>query len=127
MKTLHSPAALLLVLICALLTACVTPGGGERKARSFNDYAGDVLTTANEVVTLTRTLLAAKKIGSNDAESVLRSAEVAKEGVVVARGLALSEGQQAATARLRMAAGLLDQMKAYLLALPAEPKREVKS
>lgn len=121
MKRYHpavSPAIRFLLLVAAIvaigfiMSACAAPAGGE--PRTFNDYAGQVVMSADQVVTSTRTLLRAGKITPDDAESVLQAAELARDGVAVARGVAVKEGAAAGVSRLRLAADALDQLSAYV-------------
>ncbi len=100
----------LVAFALAFVVSCAQMG-----PRSFNDYAGDVLQGTNAVVQTTRTLLAARKISSSDAENVVKAAEVARDGVAVARQTAATQGEAAGTARLRVAADALDRLNAYLL------------
>ena len=105
---------LLVVFAFALLSGCSTLPGGVPSTRSFNDYAGDTILTVDSVVTTTRSLLAIGKITPDDADNVLKGAETARDGVKVARQTALSSGDAAGTARLRVAATAIDQLGAYL-------------
>jgi len=95
----------------AVLTACAPIG---TRPRDFNTYAADVLQGADAAVTLTRTLLRAKRIEPDDAESMLKGAVLARDGVAIARSTKAVQGDAAGTARLRLAADSLDQLNAYL-------------
>jgi hypothetical protein len=107
--SLRNPAAFFLAFLMVFAIGCASTS-----ARSFNDYAGDVLQGTDAVVQTARTLLAAKKISSSDAENVVKAAEVARDAVKVARETAARDGQVAGTARLRVAADALDKLSAYL-------------
>ncbi len=96
----------------ALLTACAPIG--TQAPRDFNTYAADVLQGADAAVTTTRTLLRAGKIKPDDAESVMKAAILARDGVAIARSTKATQGDVAGTARLRLAADSLDQLNAYL-------------
>lgn len=104
-----------------LMSACAEMGLTVPRTQTFNDQAALVLATANEVVTTTRTLLRAQKIGSDDAENILKGAELAREGVGIARGVAAVQGPVAGTARLRVAADALDAMAIHLQTQGAKP------
>ncbi len=94
----------------AVLTACATgPLSGD-----FNSSAANILQGADAAVTTARTLLRVKKIEPDDAESLLKAAELAKEGVAIARVTRVKQGDAAGTARLRLAADSIDNMNAYL-------------
>ncbi len=95
----------------AVLTACAPIG---TQPRDFNTYAADVLQGADAAVTTTRTLLRAGKIKPDDAESVMKAAILARDGVAIARSTKATQGDVAGTARLRLAADSLDQLNAYL-------------
>ena len=109
MKTIRIIPQLLLGLLVASCIAC-----SNMAPKSFNDYAGDVLQGTDAVVQTTRTLLAAKKITSSDAENVLKMAETARDGVAVARQTAVTQGQAAGNDRLRVSADALNQLSIYL-------------
>lgn len=99
----------IVAFVLAMLVACapIAP-------RDFNTYAADVLQGADAAVTTTRTLLRAGKIRPDDAESVLKAATLARDGVAIARSTKAVQGDAAGTARLRLAADSLDQLNAYL-------------
>ncbi len=96
-------------LLVAATVAC-----SSMAPRSFNDYAGDVIQGTDAVVQTTRTLLAAKKITSADAENVLKMAETARDGVAVARQTAVTQGSAAGQDRIRVSADALSQLSIYL-------------
>lgn len=118
MKRIHLSLFHLFAVLClaTAVAGCATPPGAQ--GRGFNDYAGDVISTADNVVTATRTLLAAKKISPDDAENVLKAVDTAREGVKVARGVAVKDGAAAGQSRLRLAADALDGFAAYVNVKP---------
>lgn len=102
--------ATLFALVFGLLAGCAT------QPRSFNAYAVDVIASADQVVITTRTLLRADAITADDAENVLKAAEVARDGVRVARGVAATQGTAAGMSRLRLAADAIDKLAEYTAA-----------
>lgn len=94
----------------AITVACAVPVA----PRDFNTTAADVLQTADAAVTTARTLLRAGKLQPDDAESVLKAASLARDGVAIARSTKVTQGDAAGTDRLRLAANSLDQLNAYL-------------
>lgn len=123
-------ACVVILVACALfamlVTGCAAPAGSAAApvtaAQQFNVTAGDVLSTADQVVVATRTLLRAGKITPDDAENVLKAAETAQQGVSVARGVAVKDGPAKGSARLRLAADALDQFANYVGVKPAGGK-----
>lgn len=110
MRRLFRLSGFIAAFVLALLVACATPP----VQRDFNMLAGDVVQGADAAVTATRTLLRVRKITPDDAESLLKAAELARDGVAIARTTKAQQGDAAGTARLRLAADSLDQLNAYL-------------
>lgn len=98
----------LAVLVLAL-AACSTTA-----PRGFDDYAADVLQGTDAIVQTTRTLLASGKLSKAEAMQVANAAQHVKDGVEIARGIAVTKGPTAGTAQLRAAADELDALTAAL-------------
>lgn len=98
-----------LAVLVLTLAACSTTA-----PRGFDDYAADVLQGTDAIVQTTRTLLASGKLSKAEALLVANAAQHVRDGVEVARGVAVSKGQSAGTAQLRAAADELDAITAML-------------
>lgn len=122
MKQFRSTYYAFYALLLLAFVGCTTQMGVfKTDAAKFNDAAGLTLATADGIVTTTRTLLRTQKIGSADAENILKGVELAREGVGIARGVASAQGPVAGAARLRVAADALDAMNLHLQTQGATP------
>lgn len=107
--------ALASVLAVGPLTGCqtLTNADGTVRAATFNDNAVATLQGTDAVVKVAHTLLVAKKITPDDADSVAKMADAVRQGVAVAKS---AEKTQPGTgsARLRAASSALDELSRYL-------------
>ena len=104
----------LAAMLLALMAACAAPVGST-SAEAFRTQASNVVQTTDAVVTLTRALLRSNKLTPDDAQSVLSAAELARDGVTIARSVRVQQGDAAGSARLRRAADEIDRLNAYLV------------
>lgn len=104
---------LLAAFLLGALVACAQLGG---TAATFNGAVANAIQATDTVVTGTRILLLNKKMSSADAESVLKGAESARDGIAIARQIhaANPTDPNAGMDRLQLAASIADQLAAYL-------------
>lgn len=117
MKTLRHLRLSAALLMLALLTACAQMGLTSTK---FEDKAYAASLTIDAIQRNTSTLLNAGKITPADARNALQAADVAVEGIKVARTYA---GTAPATANSRLDAAVigLTALTAYLNSQGAKP------
>ncbi len=101
----------LVIAAMVLLVACAqVPAGG---AATFNDNAVATLQGTDAVVKVATTLLVARKITPDDADSIAKMADAVRVGVQVAKS-AEKQSPGTGTARLRAASAALDELNRYL-------------
>ncbi len=100
------------VLVAAILIGCAALG--TPAPATFNQKLAVTVATVTEVRNTAATLVAAKKISAVDAQNVQAAADVAREGVSVARGMSGTNLTEATT-RLELAQSSLKALQAYLL------------
>lgn len=109
MKTMYR--SFVFLIAAALLSACAALGLPQ--AETFNQKAAVAYGTVQSVVDTATTLLQAKKITADDAQSVQASADVAKQGIDTARKIHLAD-PTAANAKLDAIRTGLTALSAYL-------------
>jgi hypothetical protein len=102
---------LLLPLAVALLIGCTTMG--MPKPKTFDDNVAVSLISVTQVRKATGVLLAAGKITAADAQNVQNQADVAREGINVARAISATDPTAAQT-KLTAAITVLQALDAYL-------------
>ncbi len=113
----HYGLMLLLLVIFALMTGCAQLG--VKAPETFNEKAYAAALTIDSVQKQTSTLLKAGKISAGDAENVLKAADVATEGIKVARTY-VSTAPTTANSKLDAAVMGLSALTAYLNAQGAK-------
>ena len=108
----------LLMAAAALLTACAMLGSPT--PQTFNQKLAVAVATVTEARNTATTLLAAGKISAADAQNIQAQADVAREGLNVARGLS-STDLTAASTRLEMTNAALRALQTYMIAKGAKP------
>ena len=103
--------ALILLVAFAMLTGCAQLG--VQAPKTFNEKAYAAALTIDSVQKQTSTLLKANKISPGDAENVLKAADVATEGIKVARTYATT-APTTANSKLDAAVAGLAALTAYL-------------
>jgi hypothetical protein len=104
-------AALVVGIFIAAMYGCATPQTfGERLLTGYNVTA--------EMRSQASTLLNLRRIGSADAENVQRQADIAREGLDIAKGMRSTQ-PQAAEDKLASTQAVISALKAYLLAKEA--------
>ncbi len=109
MKTNGYVLALCLLVAVFALAACQAPGP-VFAGQSFNDRAAQGYAAVAAVHSMSATLLDGHVIGSKDAENVVQQADIARDGIDIAKGLT----GQAAETRLDVALLALQAAKSYL-------------
>ncbi len=97
----------------ALLTACAALGVASPE--TFNQKLAVSVATVTEVRNSAATLLMAGKISAADAQNVQAQADVAREGLNIARGLSGTD-LSAASNRLEVTTVALRALQTYLIA-----------
>lgn len=97
----------------ALLTACAALG--VESPTTFNQKLAVSVATVTEVRNTAATLLVAGKITAADAQNIQAQADVAREGLNVARSLAGTDVTAAGT-RLEVTTAALRALQTYLIA-----------
>lgn len=103
---------LFLALVTALVVGCAALGSATPD--TFNQKLAVSVATVSEVRNTAATLLTAKKISVADAVNVQAAADVAREGLTVARSMSSTDLNQAST-RLELVNASLRTLQAYLL------------
>lgn len=119
MKHFRSLNLAIASFMLALVVGCAALGSATPD--TFNQKLAVGVATVAEVRTTAATLLQAGKISVADAKNVQASADVAREGFNVARGLA-STDLTAASTRLDVANAALKALQAYLVTKQGAPK-----
>jgi hypothetical protein len=108
----HRLTLFLAACALALLTACAAIG--VEPPKTFNERLAVAVSTVTAARDATTTLLVAGKISAADARNLQAQADVAREGLDVARALAGTDPGGAMT-RLEMTQAALRALNAYLL------------
>lgn len=103
----------LAALALSVLTACAALG--VESPDTFNQRLAVAAASVTEVRVTATTLLVAGKISVADAQNIQQQADVAREGLNVARGLSATSIPAAAT-RLEVATAALRALQTYLIA-----------
>jgi len=100
------------VMLLALVVGCAALGSATPD--TFNQKLAVAVASVSEVRGTAVTLLAAKKISVDDAKNIQAQADVAREGLNVARGMS-GTNLSDATTRLEVANTALKALQAYLI------------
>lgn len=103
----------LAALTLSVLTACAALG--VESPDTFNQRLAVAAASVTEVRNTATTLLVAGKISVADAQNIQQQADVAREGLNVARGLSATSIPAAST-RLEVATAALRALQTYLIA-----------
>lgn len=106
-------------LLAAALVACAALG--QPTPQTFNQKLLVATATVTEARNTAATLLQAGKISAADAQNIQAQADVAREGLNVARGLAGTD-LAAASTRLEVANAALRALQTYLLTKQGAPR-----
>lgn len=104
---------LIAALAVAFLIGCAAIGSPTPD--TFNQKLAVAVASVTEVRNTATTLLVAKKISAPDARNIQAQADVAREGLDVARGMSTTDLSEAST-RLEVANTALRALQTYLLA-----------
>jgi hypothetical protein len=102
----------------ALLTACAALG--VESPQTFNEKLAVAVATNAEVRNTATTLLLTGKITAADAANIQAQADVAREGLNVARSLSATDFTSAGS-RLEVTSAALRAIQTYLLSKGAKP------
>jgi hypothetical protein len=121
MKRFHSYLAVCLApfLLALALVSCAQMG--VPTPTTFNQRLAVAVVTVTEVRNTAATLLAAGKISVEDAKNIQAQADVAREGLNVARGVSVTD-LAAASTRLEAMNTVLHALQTYLIARQGAPK-----
>lgn len=101
----------ILYVLLLLVSACATLG--IPTPQTFNERLAAGYTTGTTIVSVTTTLLAAKKLSSADAENVLKQTDTAVAGLDISRQLSATD-LAAADTKLAASLVVLNALQAYL-------------
>lgn len=110
-RTIHSAQAVFLAFVCAVLVACA---GMPSSPDTFNKKLAVAVASVTTVRETAETLLRANKITVGDAKNIQAQADVAREGLNVARSMSGTD-LASASGRLEAVSVALQAAQTYLL------------
>jgi len=109
-----------------ILAACIVLAGcasmGVPSPETFNQRIAVAVASVSAARDTATTLLTAGKIGKEDAANIQKQADVAREGLDVARRLEVSGDMIDAASRLEMANAIMRELQKYLTLKQGAPK-----
>ena len=101
-----------ILAVCIAVAGCASMG--VPSPETFNQRVAVGIASVSTARDTAATLLAAGKIGKEDAANIQKQADVAREGLDVARRLETSGQMTDAASRLEMANAIMRELQKYL-------------